>query len=54
MMIPVNAVQKDSNGEVVFHLAADVANDDWIRSARRLREGKDIDESPMYEDVPEG
>lgn len=41
------------NGVTVFNLAASEANDDWIRAARLLKEGKikefeEMDAKPMY------
>jgi hypothetical protein len=41
------------NGEPVFNLAASEANDDWIRTARLLKEGniqefEEMDAKPMY------
>jgi hypothetical protein len=41
------------NGETVFNLASTEANDDWIRAARLLKEGKisefeKNDAKPMY------
>lgn len=38
-------------GERVFNLASDNANNDWIRSARLLREGR-IDELRELESQP--
>jgi hypothetical protein len=44
---------KIKNGELVFNLASTAANDDWIRSARLLKEGKTeelqkLNDEPMY------
>lgn len=41
------------NGRITFNLASTEANDDWIRAARLLKEGKvsefeKMDASPMY------
>jgi hypothetical protein len=38
----------DENGEIVINLAADSENDDWIRSARLLKQGKKVESKPMY------
>lgn len=42
-----------NKGEKIFNLASTTSNDDWIRSARLLKEGKieelkKLDEEPMY------
>lgn len=44
---------KIKNGKPVYNMASSAANDDWIRSARLLKEGKieelkKLDEEPMY------
>ena len=41
------------NGESVFNLASSLSNDDWLRAARLLRDGKTeefkkMDSEPMY------
>ena len=41
------------NGETCYNLAASAANDDWLRAARLLKEGKmeelqKLNEEPMY------
>lgn len=40
MKVPVNPVETTDEGKIRLNLAADELNDDWIRSARLLREGK--------------
>ena len=39
MEIPVNAIE-EKDGEPVYNLSNSAANDDWIRAARLLRQGK--------------
>lgn len=34
---PVKAVDKDKNGNLVINLAANAADDDWLRAARLAR-----------------
>lgn len=43
--IPVKEEKED--GSVVINIAADAANADWIRAARKLREGKDEEVEKM-------
>jgi len=49
--VPVNPIEKD-NDEIVFNLAANAANDDWIRAARLLREGRQKQFVEMLEPYP--
>lgn len=49
-MRKVKAIFK-KKGETYFNLAADAANDDWIRSARLVKEGKH-DELKRLEQQP--
>lgn len=57
MMIPVNMVEI-INGGIIIDLATDAANDDWIRAARLLREGKKeelekLENQQMYKEIEE-
>ena len=56
---PVQSIEVDKAGNVVFNLASTAANDDWIRSARLLQKVKEddkkaerklevLDNTPMY------
>jgi hypothetical protein len=41
MRIPVNTISTDENGNNLrINIASTAANDDWIRAARLLKEGK--------------
>lgn len=50
----VEPIIRNKSGEIIgFNLAADEANDDWIRSARLLKQGKKaeverLSKRPMY------
>jgi len=46
---PVKAIEKDKNGNLVFNLAADAANADWIRAARLARRAEAGDEEAAKE-----
>jgi len=37
----VPPVEKDEDGNIIINLAAEAANADWIRAARKLKEGKE-------------
>jgi len=43
--IPVKEEKED--GSVVINIAADAANADWIRAARKLKEGKEEEVKEM-------
>jgi len=46
---PVKAIEKDKNGNLVFNLAADAANADWIRAARLAHRAEAGDEEAAKE-----
>jgi len=39
-MKPIEAIEKDKNGDLVFNLCTDEANSDPIRAARLLKKAK--------------
>ena len=50
----VKLFEKNEKGEIVFNLAADAGNADWIRAARLKKAGKTEElkklfNTPMYE-----
>jgi len=50
VMKPVNPIERKDDSTIEIHLAADAANDDWIRAARLLKAGK-MDELKKLEDA---
>ena len=49
----VKPIEKNKKGEIIFNLAADAGNADWIRTARLLKAGKteeakELFNTPMY------
>ncbi|MCF8328019.1 MAG: hypothetical protein K9I29_06955 [Bacteroidales bacterium] len=49
----VEPIEYDEEGNPIFNLAADAANDDWIRAARLKKQGKwkelkKLSETKMY------
>ncbi len=46
---PVKAVDKDKNGNLVINLAANAADDDWLRAARLARRAEAGDEEAAKE-----
>ncbi len=49
MKVKVKPVEWDKNGEPIFNLSADAANDDWIRAARLKRRAEEGDEEARKE-----
>ena len=54
----VPPVEKDEDGNIIINLAADAANADWIRAARKLKEGKEeevkeMEKKKMYREKKE-
>ncbi len=56
---PIEPIEKDKNGDLVFNLCADEANSDPIRAARLLKKAKagdkkalkklkEMENTPMY------
>ncbi len=43
-------VEYTKDGEMIINLACDGANADWIRAARKLREGKEGEVKEMEEE----
>lgn len=43
----VPPVEKDENGNIIINLAANAANADWIRAARKIKEGKNEEVKEM-------
>ncbi len=49
----VKPIEINAKGEMVFNLAADTANADWLRAARLLKQGRikeveKLSKTPMY------
>ena len=49
----VKPIEKNKNGEIIYNLASDAGNADWIRTARLLKAGKTEEakklfNTPMY------
>ena len=56
MRVIVNAIELNDEGELKINLASTEANDNWLQSARLLKEGKKeevkkLDKKPMYYDI---
>jgi hypothetical protein len=52
-MKPIDPIEVDEEGNVVFNLSADAANADWIRAARLVEKGKteeleELSTTPVY------
>lgn len=49
----VKPIEKNKKGEIIYNLASDAGNADWIRTARLLKAGKTEEakklfDTPMY------
>jgi len=56
VIISVNVIEINSNGVITINLSASASNDDWLRSAKLLKEGrnskfKKIDNAHMYVEI---